>query len=109
MPERPAHAHTARDAHRADRFLTRPRTACPISLTLRVDSPDCAQARTRLEELLRDIPGLRIMTVSHRRGVATLALQASRDALDTMLHRIMAGIPGAEFGAIQPAVLAAVH
>jgi hypothetical protein len=81
----------------------------PICLTLRVLSPDGVQARASFEYLLRDIPGLRIMAVSHRRGTATLVLQASREALDALLHGVMASVPGAEFGPILPAGLAAVH
>ena len=110
MPERPVHAHSALLHRRAgDIFWTRPATDNPVSLTLRVASPDGIQARTRLEDVLRDIADLHIMTVSHHRGITTLALQAPRDELDAMLHLIMIGVPGAELGPIQPAVQAAVH
>lgn len=110
MPERPVQRHANYAQHRAsDIFWSRADIESPISLTLRVGGPDGAQARASLEHLLHDIPDLHIMTVSHHRGMATLALQAPRDELDAILHRIMAGVPGAEFGPIQPAVLAAVH
>jgi hypothetical protein len=110
MPERPVYAQSALLCRRAgDIFWTRPDAGSPISLTLRVTSPDGVQARTRLEDVLRDIIDLHIMTVSHHRGITTLALQAPRDELDAMLHLIMVSVPGAELGPIQPAVLAAVH
>ncbi|WP_157793074.1 hypothetical protein [Bordetella genomosp. 8] len=81
----------------------------PYSLTLRVRGDDGAQARARLEDLLGDMPGLRILTVCRHRGVVTLALQAPREELDPMLHRIMMNVMDAELGPIQPAALAAVH
>jgi hypothetical protein len=110
MPERPVQRHANSSHHRTrDIFQSQADIESPISLTLRVGSPDGAQARARLEHLLRDIPDLHIMTVSHHRGMATLVLQAPRDELDAMLHEIMVRVPGAEFGPIQPAVLAAVH
>ncbi|OZI19943.1 hypothetical protein CAL26_20520 [Bordetella genomosp. 9] len=109
MPERPARIdhqprHQARDAYRPG-----PCADTPYSLTLRVRGDDGAQARARLEDLLGDLPGLRILTVCRHRGVVTLALQAPREELDPMLHRIMMNVMDAELGPIQPAALAAVH
>ncbi|CAM3714739.1 hypothetical protein BOSP111201_21890 [Bordetella sputigena] len=110
MPERPARVYTSRPRHRGrDAYHAGPVADATLSLTLRVRGDDGAQARARLEKLLGDMPGLRIMTVSRHRGVVTLALQAPREALDPMLHRIMMRVADAEFGPIQPAVLAAVH
>jgi hypothetical protein len=110
MPERPVQRHANYAQHRSsDIFWSQADTESPICLTLRVSSPDGAQARSTLEHLLHDIPNLAIMTVNQHRSMATLAVQAPRDELDTILHRIMVSVPGAEFGPIQPSVLAAVH
>lgn len=110
MPERPARLYTGHLRHRGrDAYHAGPVADATISLTLRVRGDDGVQARARLENLLGDMPGLRIMTVSRHRGIVTLALQVPRAELDAMLHRIMMNVADAEFGPIQPAVLAAVH
>jgi hypothetical protein len=80
-----------------------------LSLTLRIRSRDGTQARIEMERLLHGIPRLCITTLGHAAGTATLAIQAPREQLDTLLSAIMGGVPGAEFGPVQAAVPASVH
>jgi hypothetical protein len=110
MPGRPVLQHLAQSRrHARDPYWPRPDPETLLSLTLRIRSRDGAQARMEMERLLHGLPRLRIMMLSHAAGTTTLAIQAPREQLDTLLSAIMGGVPGAEFGPIQAAVLASVH
>ncbi len=80
-----------------------------IMLTVRIDGLDALQYRLALHRVVGGDTGVYVVKVDHRRQLTTIELSLSSSRLSTVMDRLMAELPCAEFGAVRAIQAGLLH